>query len=67
MTWLPSSLPTVVEYLVDLSGRRTGHEIKRGTLSGIYSGSCHGEPVGGASMEIYSVRKACEQDARGNQ
>lgn len=64
MTWLPSTSPTVVEYLVDASGRATGHEIQRGTISGVYMGSCRGEPVGSASMEIYSVRKACEADAR---
>lgn len=65
MTWLPSTMLTVVEYLVDASGRATGHEIQRGSMSGVYMGSCRGEPVGRASVEIYSVRKACEADARG--
>lgn len=64
MTWLPSTLATIVEYLVDASGRATGHEIQRGSMSGVYSGSCRGEPVGRASSEIYSVRKQCEDDAR---
>lgn len=64
MTWLPSTQATMVEYLVDAAGRATGHEIQRGSMSGIYSGSCRGEPVGRASIEIYSVRRACEDDAR---
>lgn len=65
MTWMPCLIPTICEYLLDHAGRATGHEIQRGTITGVYSGSWRGEPVGRSSMEIYTVRKALEAHARG--
>lgn len=65
LTWYPSPRPGIAEELLDAVNKPTGHVIYRGTVSGIYSGDYHGEPIGRASMEIYSVRKACEAHARG--
>lgn len=64
MTWLISTMPGVAERLVDYQGRPTGHEILRGTVSGVYSGTYHGEPIGKASMSIYPVRRELEAHAK---
>lgn len=65
MNWRATQYPGIVEALVDVNGKATGHVIARNQTSGIYSGKYNGVPMGKPSMSIYPVRKALEAHASG--